>query len=236
MRQHVSYLRVSTQKQGFSGLGLEAQREAVDAFLRQTSGHLIAEHVEVESGSRRSRPILSEALTQCRRDGAVLVIAKLDRLARNVAFVSSLMESGIEFVAVDAPYANRLMLHVMAAFAEHEREQISQRTRSALAAAKARGVILGANGARLAAKRKSDALIAVQTLWAPLADARKAGATTLQQLADHLNAAGHRTRMGSFWTTGTIHRAVRRLEDDELVSCGPSRSHSTERTTRYDAD
>lgn len=211
MRRYVSYLRVSTQKQGFSGLGLEAQREAVDAFLRHAGGNVITEHVEVESGSKRSRPILSEALAQCRRDGAILIIAKLDRLARNVAFVSSLMESGIEFVAVDAPYANRLMLHIMAAFAEHERELISQRTRAALAAARARGVVLGSNGARLAAQRKLEAAEAAEVHRQPILDALETGARTLTAIASFLNEAGSTTRTGFPWSVGTVQRAMVRL-------------------------
>jgi DNA invertase Pin-like site-specific DNA recombinase len=142
MAQFVAYYRVSTDRQGTSGLGLDAQRTAVLAHA--ANGQLIAEYTEVESGKKHTnRPQLLAALAECRRSGATLVIAKLDRLGRNVAFISALMEGGIDFVACDNPYANRLMLHMLAAFAEHEREQISQRTKAALAAAKARGVRLG---------------------------------------------------------------------------------------------
>src|SRR5919205_517927 len=139
----VSYLRVSTARQGRSGLGLEAQRQAVTDFLNGGNWHLAAEVVEVESGKRNDRPKLAEALRLCRLHGAVLIIAKLDRLARNVAFISNLMESRVEFTAVDFPQANRLTVHILAAVAEHEREMISQRTKAALAAAKARGTQLG---------------------------------------------------------------------------------------------
>ena len=139
----VAYYRVSTEKQGRSGLGLEAQQEAVRTHLNGGNWHLAAEVVEIESGKRNDRPKLAEALRLCRLHGATLIIAKLDRLARNVAFISNLMESGVEFTAVDFPQANRLTVHILAAVAEHEREMISKRTKDALAAAKARGVKLG---------------------------------------------------------------------------------------------
>ena len=138
----VAYYRVSTVRQGQSGLGLDAQRASVAAFVAGR-GELVGEFVEVESGRKDDRPQLAAALDLCRRRRAVLVIAKLDRLARSVAFISNLMEGGAEFVACDMPEANRLTLHILAAVAEHEREMISTRTKAALAAAKARGVRLG---------------------------------------------------------------------------------------------
>lgn len=131
----VSYLRVSTDRQGASGLGIEAQREAIRLHLNGTAP--IAELIEVESGTRSDRPMLQKALTLCRLHRAKLVIAKLDRLARNVHFVSSLMESGVDFVAVDFPTANRLTVHILAAVAEHEAQMISSRTKAALARKKA---------------------------------------------------------------------------------------------------
>lgn len=142
MTGFIAYYRVSTDRQGASGLGLEAQREAVQRHIG--AGKLAAEYTEVESGKKHTnRPQLLAALQECRRKKATLVIAKLDRLGRNVAFISALMDSGADFVCCDNPHANRLMLHMLAAFAEHEREQISQRTKAALAAAKKRGVKLG---------------------------------------------------------------------------------------------
>ena len=128
---------------GRSGLGLEAQRRRCSDYLDGGKWTLVAEVVEIESGKRDDRPKLAEALALCRLTGATLVIAKLDRLARNVAFISNLMESGVDFVAVDFPQANRLTVHILAAVAEHEAEMISERTKAALAAAKARGVQLG---------------------------------------------------------------------------------------------
>lgn len=141
--QFVSYLRVSTKEQGRSGLGLDAQREAVASFLSGQGAKLAYEFIEVESGKRNDRPKLAEALTMCRALGARLVVAKIDRLARNVHFVSGLMESGVDFVAADMPSVNRLTIHVLAAVAEEEARAISRRTKDALAATKARGTKLG---------------------------------------------------------------------------------------------
>ena len=144
----IAYLRVSTARQGASGLGLEAQHSAVQAYLATRQGNVIAEFVEVESGKRDDRPKLAAALAACRLHRATLVMAKLDRLARNVRFIAGIMDSGVDFVACDMPHANRLTLHLMAAMAEHEAAAISERTKAALAAAKVRGTKLGnPNGA-----------------------------------------------------------------------------------------
>jgi len=137
-RGFVSYLRVSTDKQGQSGLGLEAQRAAVGAFLASAGGRLIKDYVEVESGRKNDRPKLTAALAHAKATGATLIIAKLDRLSRNVAFIANLMESGVDFVAADMPLANKLTIHVLAAVAEHEREMISERTKRALGSIKVR--------------------------------------------------------------------------------------------------
>src|SRR5262245_7338867 len=160
MTRFVAYYRVSTDKQGKSGLGLDAQRQAVAGFAAGR-GAIVAEHTEVES-ARNHRPELHAALVTCRRQKAILVIARLDRLARNVAFISNLMESRVDFVAVDIPEANRLTIHILAAVAEHEREMISQRTKAALQAAKARGTMLG-NPHPLPASRQGTAALQAQT-------------------------------------------------------------------------
>src|SRR5215471_17164459 len=149
----VAYFRVSTDKQGKSGLGLDAQRHAVQQYLNGGTWSLIGDFTEVESGKRNERPELVKALAACKRNKAKLVIAKLDRLSRNLAFIAALMDSGVEFVAVDNPHANKLTVHILAAVAQHEREMIAQRTRDALQAAKARGMKLG--NPKLAAARKS---------------------------------------------------------------------------------
>ena len=142
MNDYIAYYRVSTDRQGRSGLGLDAQRAAVAGYL-VGRGDPLAEYTEIESGRKNDRPQLAAALALCRQKRARLIIAKLDRLARNVAFIANLMDSGVEFVACDMPEANRLTLHILAAVAEHEREMTSKRTTEALAAAKARGTRLG---------------------------------------------------------------------------------------------
>jgi DNA invertase Pin-like site-specific DNA recombinase len=139
----VAYYRVSTDKQGQSGLGLDAQRAAVELHARSVGAEVVAEFQDVESGRKANRTGLAEALETCHAKRATLLIAKLDRLARSVAFISSLMEGGVDFVAADMLSVNRLTVHVLAAVAEHEREMISQRTKAALAAAKVRGTRLG---------------------------------------------------------------------------------------------
>ena len=209
---YVSYLRVSTQRQGQSGLGIDAQRAAVDGYLKSIGGTLLEEHIEVESGSKNCRPILVQSISQAKRLGATLVIAKLDRLARNVAFVSALMEAGVEFVAVDFPAANKLLIHIMAAVAEHERMLISQRTKAALAVAKSRGVRLGANGQRLAEQHRAAALEFAVTLREPIRKAVEDGLSTLQSIADRLNRDGLLTREGASWSPTGVRRIVHRLE------------------------
>jgi DNA invertase Pin-like site-specific DNA recombinase len=221
----VSYLRVSTDRQGKSGLGLEAQRKAVEDFLNGGNWQLLREHVEIESGKRSDRPQLLAALAHAKATGATVVIAKLDRLARNVAFISNLMESGVEFVAADMPMANRLTVHVLAAVAEHEREMISQRTKAALGAAKARGKRLGnPNGAR--ALRAAGA---GQTGWtagaignraaankfaaqlAPVIEAIRAdGIASLEGIAAELNARGILTARGGRWYATTVRNLLAR--------------------------
>jgi DNA invertase Pin-like site-specific DNA recombinase len=216
----IGYLRVSTEKQGLSGLGIEAQRKAIDDYLNGGKWELLAEYVEIESGKRSDRPELAKALAKSKATGATLVIAKLDRLSRKVAFISNLMESGVEFVAADMPMANRLTVHVLAAVAEHEREMISQRTTAALAAAKARGVKLGnPNGARalrglgnahaiVGAKAKADAHMAgvvpvIETL-------RGEGATSLRGIAEELNRQGILTARGGQWYATTVKNLLDR--------------------------
>jgi DNA invertase Pin-like site-specific DNA recombinase len=139
----IAYFRVSTDRQGKSGLGLDAQREAVMNYLNGGRWTLVDEFTEVESGKRNDRPELVKALTTCKQQKAKLAIAKLDRLSRNLAFIATLMDSGVEFIAVDNPHANKLTVHILAAVAQHEREIISARTSEALKAAKARGKRLG---------------------------------------------------------------------------------------------
>lgn len=172
---------------------------------------MIEEIVEIESGSVRDRPGLVKSIARCKTSRAILLIAKLDRLARSVAFVSSLMEGGTEFVAVDMPFANKLMLHLMAAFAEHERTEISNRTKAALAAAKARGVVLGSHGRVLAAQRQQEANDWSEALREPVQRVRERGAATYRDIAIGLNDLGYLTRQNCRWGPGTTQRLLQRL-------------------------
>jgi DNA invertase Pin-like site-specific DNA recombinase len=213
----ITYLRCSTGRQQASGLGLEAQREAVQRYAAQTGGTVLAEFLEVESGAKAERPQLARALAHCRRAKATLLIARLDRLARNVAFVATLMETGVDFVAVDAPFANRLMIHVLSAVAEWERDQISERTKAALAAAKARGVVLGAQGKVLAMRNRSEAQQHAEGLREAIQRARSAGAGTLVEIAAFLSAHDYETASGGKWHPTTVKRLLKRL--DALDCC-----------------
>ena len=214
----VAYYRVSTARQGASGLGLDAQQSAVRQYLNGGRWSLVAEVVEVESGKRGDRPKLAEALRLCKVHGATLVIGKLDRLARNVAFVSSLMEAGVEFTACDFPQANRLTIHILAAVAEHEAAMISARTKAALQAAKARGTVLGGYRGRAftdadhaAAKQARQASAAARGAdLAPIvADMRAKGVTSLGGLAKALTEAGIPTARGaSTWSPVQVSRLL----------------------------
>ncbi|MCH8148983.1 MAG: recombinase family protein [Planctomycetes bacterium] len=224
MTNLIAYYRVSTRKQERSGLGLEAQQAAVANFARQADANVLAEYTETETGKRSDRPELAKAIAHAKRARATLVVAKLDRLARNVAFTSALMESGIEFVACDNPYANKLTVHILAAVAEDEARRISERTKAALAAAKRRGVKLGAarpecrnltdearrNGASaagIAVKRQADeAYEDLRDFLVPLRPH-----FSFQQIADILNMRGERTRRGKLWNDVAVRRAFLRL-------------------------
>lgn len=213
----VSYLRVSTERQGRSGLGLEAQRRAVADFLAGGSWRHVAELVEVESGSRDTRPRLAEALALCRLHGATLVIAKLDRLSRDAAFLLNLQKAGVRFVAADMPEANELVVGIMAVVAQAERKMISTRTKAALAAAKARGMRLGkpenltnqavgqVRGRERQAQRARER---AQDLAPILADIRGAGAVSLRQIADALNARAVPAARGGTWTATQVRRVL----------------------------
>jgi DNA invertase Pin-like site-specific DNA recombinase len=216
----VAYYRVSTAKQGVSGLGLEAQKEAVRTYLNGGRWKIIAEVTEVESGKRNDHPKLVGALTLCRIHKATLLIAKLDRLARNVAFISNLMESGAEFTAVDFPQENRLTIHVLAAVAEYEASAISARTKAALAAAKARGVRLGGDRGGViasqaekgnkasAAVRSAKAEKRASDLLPVIEQIRKDGATSLRQIAGQLNELSIPAARGGEWSAVQVQRIL----------------------------
>lgn len=210
--KYVSYYRVSTQKQGESGLGLDAQEAAIKAHLRE-GDEIIGSFTEIETGKRSDRPRLAEALKLAKKAKATLIVGKLDRLARNVHFISGLMESGVEFVACDMPSANRLTVHILAAVAEHEASLISQRTKDALAALKAKGVKLGNPNpaASLAKSAQTRSRMAVQGREnvRPIIDAiRASGLSTLREIASALNARGIKTARGGEWHPTSVARVM----------------------------
>ena len=217
----ISYLRVSTQKQGQSGLGLEAQRKAVDDYLNGGDWNVIEEVVEIESGKNNKRPKLLEAIELCKSTGATLVVAKIDRLARDAAFLLNLRDAGINFIAADMPEANRLTIGIMALVAEQEQEAISTRIKEALAAAKARGVQLGAYrdgkfvgrvGTREDAQRASEGRTALYRLRAEaksdnIARIDPDGSMSLRAIAKKLNDDRVPTVSGKgIWNASSVRR------------------------------
>jgi DNA invertase Pin-like site-specific DNA recombinase len=214
----VAYFRVSTDRQGKSGLGLQAQRKSVLDYLDGGRWSLVAEFTEIESGKRNDRPELEKAVAACKKQKAKLVIAKLDRLSRNVAFVATLMDSGVEFIAVDNPHANKLTIHILAAVAQHEREIISARTSAALKAAKARGKRLGnprLSEARrlavLAKKERADRYSA--NLLPVIRDIQRSGIKSLRGVARALAARGIPTARGGAWTPVQVSAILQRRGD-----------------------
>jgi DNA invertase Pin-like site-specific DNA recombinase len=217
----VSYLRVSTKRQGESGLGLEAQRAAVEAWLNGGDWTLVEEHVEVESGKRDdNRPALAKAFDACRAYNAKLVIAKIDRLSRDPVFLLSLRDAGIEFIAVDMPHANRLTVGIMSLVAEQEREAISTRTKAALAAAKARGTKLGKPKGTKVPSAEIGCARGVVTIMAKaeaFAERMRPVFTDLSGLsarsaAQELDRRGYATARGGKWSATLVIRTRARLE------------------------
>ena len=215
----VAYLRVSTAKQGASGLGIEAQGRAVREFVARTGGSLLGEFVEVESGRNQNRPQLAAALSECRLKGATLLVAKLDRLSRNAHFLLGLKEAEVEFVCCDMPSANRLTVGIMAMVAEEEARMISARTRQALAAARARGTRLGtpnltaatsALGTKASARvRKSSAKRRAQDLAPIIERLREKGVSSLRQIAAALNDQGIPAARGGAWQPVQVARVIK---------------------------
>lgn len=228
MKEIVAYCRVSTRKQGESGLGLDGQKTAVEAYAMQNGAKVAALYVEVESGKKSDRPELAKALAHAKRSKATLVVAKLDRLSRNVEFLARVLNAGTDFVACDQPQANRLTLHILAAVAEAEAKAISERTKAALAAAKARGTLLGSarpdhwegrekarkqgakRGAAQSAKVRSKAASEAYADLLPTMQALKADGLSLQAVAERLNAEGHSTRRGKPWNPVQVARVLER--------------------------
>ena len=216
---YVSYLRVSTQKQGYSGLGLEAQREIIQNHLYDTTP--ITEFIEVESGRKKDRPKLKEALDLCRKTGSTLIVAKLDRLARNVSFLSSLLESDVEIVFCDFPQANKMVLHILSAISQYEAELTASRTKSALQAKKARGCKLG-NPEHLLGKHDQaiqNSIMTCKTKADNNPNNKRAVAMlrtlvkeehTLKEMADILNREGFVTSKGACFSKATVYKLIKR--------------------------
>jgi DNA invertase Pin-like site-specific DNA recombinase len=210
--RYVAYHRVSTDRQGRSGLGLEAQKVAVLTFLDGGGWKLVAEYTEVETGrsparlTLAKRPQLQAAIAEAKKRKATLVIARLDRLARSVAFIANLMETGVDFRAADMPNADKFMLHVYAAMAEEEGRRIAARTKAALQAAKKRGTKLGR-----AAENKTAAETFARKLRPVIRELRKEGVTTVRGIAEELNKRGVETPRGGRWHATSVERVLGRL-------------------------
>jgi DNA invertase Pin-like site-specific DNA recombinase len=223
LQRLVAYERVSTARQWASGLGLQAQRKTIEGFAASRGAEVLARFTEVESGRKADRPELAKALHLAKVTGATLVIAKLDRLSRNAAFLLALRDSGVRFVAVDMPEANDLTVGIMALVAQAEREAISRRTKEALAVAKARGVKLGNPNGAESLRRAGKGGVALRTVVAAnaesfahdlapvLADVRAAGHTSLRTIAAELTSRGIRTRRGGVWQVSNVQGLLHRI-------------------------
>ncbi len=214
-QQFVTYYRVSTSRQGASGLGLDAQRHSVAQYLSGAVRTAIGEFVEVETGkgsnALEKRPQLRLALEMCKKTGSTLLIAKLDRLARNVHFVSGLIETGVDFIAADMPNANKVMIQMHAVMSEWERDQISERTKAALAAAKARGVVLGATGPanlKTCNDQRQQKALEFRERLRPVLDGMAAQGLTRRAMVDRLNTLGIKAPMGGTWSLGQLQRII----------------------------
>jgi DNA invertase Pin-like site-specific DNA recombinase len=214
----VAYYRVSTQQQGRSGLGIEAQQEAVRSYLNGGQWTLLAEMTEIESGGKNDRPELARALELCRLTGATLVIAKLDRLSRDAHFLLGLQKAGVAFVAVDLPSANKLTVGVMALVAEEERRAISARTKAALEAAKARGKALGGwRGGpivdpRLGAEAQRRAAEEFAASVGPTVKSLRQQGLSLRQVGAELTRKGILTRRGGAWSAAAVREVLGRVD------------------------
>jgi len=221
----VAYYRVSTQRQGISGLGLDAQQTIVERHVRAHAGQIVAAYIEIETGRRNDRPQLIEALRHSRALGATLLVARLDRLARNVAFTSALLESGADFVACDNPHANKLTIHILAAIAEYESELISAQTKAAMAAAKKRGRVFGAHDPRCGRGwlSRTGRLTEIQKLAllerqrrardfrgriVPIVRAMRQKGMKYSDIAETLNESGSKTRTGRQWTRDRLQAVM----------------------------
>lgn len=210
LTRYVAYLRVSTEKQGKSGLGLAAQRSVIERFLSDTD-EVLAEFIEVQSGKNDDRAELWKAIAHAKRQGAKILIAKLDRFSRKVSFIAGIMEQGIGLVIAEMPHATDFQLHIFAALAQEERRLISERTRSALAEAKKRGVVLGKNGKVLAERRQQEALVRASKMRLVLIPLIEQG-LSISEIARRLNATGISTPNGKPFYPQQVRNLLRRLK------------------------
>ena len=224
-QKFVSYLRVSTDRQGDSGLGLEAQREGVARYAASGEWEQVTEYVEVMSGKRSDRPKLKEAIAAARKYRATLIMAKMDRLGRKASYVLHLLDTaGIDFRFAESPHASQLEIGVRAIVAEEEGRSISQRTKAALAAAKVRGVELGAYAYRMPTEqrlkghrrgletRRAQSAAWARSLWADVQSIRNEGVTSLSGIAAALNDRGIPTRRGGNWQAIQVRRLLATLD------------------------
>ncbi len=213
---YIAYFRVSTAAQGRSGLGIEAQRQTIRAYLKTVQADLLTEYIDIESGARDQRPNLQKAIGHAKSTKATLVIAKLDRVSRKVSFIATLMESGVKFVVADLPNADEFQLHIYAALAQQERKLISERTRAALKAAKQRGILLGEHAKPLHkrnGKIAKDFALNLKNVILPLYD----GKNSLRDIARTLNDRKIPTFKGGIWHSVTVSRVLKRLSLDQRV-------------------
>lgn len=225
-RKAIAYYRISTEKQlkdrpdqsqqkvkRKTGLGLEAQQEAVLRFAQRENYQIVADYTEVESGKQDDRPELTAALAQCKKERATLLIAKLDRLSRRVSFIASLMDTSADFRVVEIPDANKFQLHIMAAFSEYERDQISQRTKAALAAAKQRGTVLGRHGREVLSQQNAAAAVQFANDMRPIIEEiRSAGIKTIRAIKDELNRREIKSYRGNKgWCQTSVFNLLKRI-------------------------
>lgn len=216
MKKAIVYYRVSTERQGRSGLGLDAQKSAVEQFVKAFPYEVMNALTEIESRKKDDRPILLQALELCRKYNATLLIAKLDRLGGNVAFIAALLKSKVEFIATDNPNAGKLLVHIMAAFAEHERDMISERTKAALEAAKRRGVELGTNGKYVLSKKNKKNADEFALKMKPIIEKIKNnGTVTVREIVKELNAMHIPTyrNNNTRWHNNTVQNILKRINN-----------------------
>jgi len=218
--KYISYIRVSTNKQEDTGLGIDDQKRTIERFLKKDDS-IINEYIEIESGRNPNRPKVKQAIEECKKTGATLLIARLDRLARSVSFTSLLQDTKVPFLAIDIPGASHLIINIFSAMAQNEAENISKNTRAALASLKRNGVVLGKpenfsdegrlKGAAAMNKNAKDNLHNRRAY--PLAEALIENKMTLRQVADKLNKSGYTTPRGCEYTATSVKNLIKLYND-----------------------